>query len=144
MCGGGAPAYWLPAGRLDAGESLAEAAQRECEEEAGVAVRPVGVLKLMVDCPEARTPLPPKSRMARMGRVSQRSAIVPSTHCEMPRQAPAVIRAALLVEPLADTATPKTAPILPVSRMRAGRNARAPPELGWITTENRHRSSAML
>ena len=38
ICRGGRPAYWLPAGRVDAGESLAEAAAREALEEAGVAV----------------------------------------------------------------------------------------------------------
>ena len=44
---GGRPRYWLPAGRVDAGESLVEAARRECVEEAGVRVRPCGVLAFM-------------------------------------------------------------------------------------------------
>lgn len=50
----GLPRYWLPAGRVDIGESLAEAACRECLEEAGVRVRAVGVLRFMVD--SRRTP----------------------------------------------------------------------------------------
>mmetsp|Transcript_23732 Transcript_23732/g.55341 ORF Transcript_23732/g.55341 Transcript_23732/m.55341 type:complete len:389 (-) Transcript_23732:60-1226(-) len=44
---GGKPLYWLPAGRVDRGESLAEAACRECLEEAGIAVRVVGVLHFL-------------------------------------------------------------------------------------------------
>lgn len=43
------PNYWLPAGRVDAGESLEDAARRESEEEAGVNVRPTGVVRFMVD-----------------------------------------------------------------------------------------------
>ena len=46
---GGLPRFWLPAGRLDAGEGFVEAARRECLEEAGVAVEPTGVLKLMAE-----------------------------------------------------------------------------------------------
>ncbi|KAL1528671.1 hypothetical protein AB1Y20_010007 [Prymnesium parvum] len=46
---GGRPGYWLPAGRVDAGESLVAAARRECVEEAGVAVEPCGVLRLMAE-----------------------------------------------------------------------------------------------
>jgi len=46
---GGRPGYWLPAGRVDVGESLEEAAVRECREEAGVESRVVGVLRFMVD-----------------------------------------------------------------------------------------------
>eukprot|EP00392_Amoebophrya_sp_AT5.2_P003350 g3355.t1 len=38
--------YWLPGGRVDAGESLESAAIRECEEEAGVAIELVGVLQV--------------------------------------------------------------------------------------------------
>lgn len=55
ICSSGKPGYWLPAGRVDRGESLQEAAQRECLEEAGVATRVVGVLRFIVDnsrCPE--------------------------------------------------------------------------------------------
>jgi len=44
----GEPRYWLPAGRLDAGESFVEAALRETEEEAGLHVRIEGVLRFMV------------------------------------------------------------------------------------------------
>eukprot|EP00746_Dinoflagellata_sp_MGD_P019984 gnl/MRDRNA2_/MRDRNA2_14645_c0_seq1.p1 gnl/MRDRNA2_/MRDRNA2_14645_c0~~gnl/MRDRNA2_/MRDRNA2_14645_c0_seq1.p1 ORF type:complete len:389 (-),score=74.47 gnl/MRDRNA2_/MRDRNA2_14645_c0_seq1:82-1248(-) len=46
---GGKPGYWLPAGRVDIGETLVEAACRECLEEAGIAVRVTGVLKFMLD-----------------------------------------------------------------------------------------------
>jgi ADP-ribose pyrophosphatase YjhB (NUDIX family) len=45
----GVPAYWLPAGRVDPGESFVEAAVRECEEEAGVRVEPTGVLRFMLE-----------------------------------------------------------------------------------------------
>jgi len=47
---GGRPGYWLPAGRVDSGESLVDACRREALEEAGVAVRVTGVLRFMVDC----------------------------------------------------------------------------------------------
>jgi len=46
---GGKPGYWLPAGRVDQGESLEEAARRECMEEAGIVVKVDGVLRFMVD-----------------------------------------------------------------------------------------------
>lgn len=46
---GGRPGYWLPAGRVDVGESLVEAAERECLEEAGVACKVIGVVRFMVD-----------------------------------------------------------------------------------------------
>jgi len=46
---GGRPGYWLPAGRLDRGEGFVEACRREALEEAGVAVRVTGLLRLMVD-----------------------------------------------------------------------------------------------
>jgi len=46
---GGKPGYWLPAGRLDMGESLQEAARRECIEEAGIDAEVVGLLTFMVD-----------------------------------------------------------------------------------------------
>jgi 8-oxo-dGTP pyrophosphatase MutT (NUDIX family) len=51
LCGSsrGVPAYWLPAGRVDPGESCVEAAVRECEEEAGVRVEPTGVLRFMLE-----------------------------------------------------------------------------------------------
>jgi phosphatase NudJ len=75
MCASGRPGYWLPAGRLDAGETLAEAAARECLEEAGVAVRPLGLLRLMAE-----------------------------------GDAPRVVRAALLVEPVGEGAAAKTVP----------------------------------
>eukprot|EP00996_Jenningsia_fusiforme_P003732 NODE_452_length_2238_cov_30.708086_g418_i0.p1 GENE.NODE_452_length_2238_cov_30.708086_g418_i0~~NODE_452_length_2238_cov_30.708086_g418_i0.p1 ORF type:complete len:239 (+),score=33.64 NODE_452_length_2238_cov_30.708086_g418_i0:1347-2063(+) len=45
---GGKPGYWLPAGRVDAGESFLAAAERETEEEAGVKIRITGVLKFML------------------------------------------------------------------------------------------------
>jgi len=44
----GAPRYWLPAGRLDIGESLVDAARRETLEEGGVEVRIAGVLRFMI------------------------------------------------------------------------------------------------
>jgi len=51
---GGRPNYWLPAGRVDAGESFVEAAERECIEEAGLEVEVKGLLKLMWHgCPRA-------------------------------------------------------------------------------------------
>lgn len=46
---GGRPGYWLPAGRVDKGETLVEACTREALEEAGVVVRVTGLLRLMVD-----------------------------------------------------------------------------------------------
>ena len=49
ICKGGRPAYWLPAGRLDAGEGFIDAAKRECEEEAGLAVAVLGVLSFHLD-----------------------------------------------------------------------------------------------
>mmetsp|Transcript_73129 Transcript_73129/g.174258 ORF Transcript_73129/g.174258 Transcript_73129/m.174258 type:complete len:392 (+) Transcript_73129:91-1266(+) len=45
----GKPRYWLPAGRVDRGETLEEAACRECMEEGGVEVRVAGVLRFMMD-----------------------------------------------------------------------------------------------
>lgn len=44
----GAPRYWLPAGRVDEGESFCEAAAREALEEAGVRVAVTGVLRFML------------------------------------------------------------------------------------------------
>jgi 8-oxo-dGTP pyrophosphatase MutT (NUDIX family) len=35
---GGKPRYWLPAGRVDAGEGMIEAGKREALEEAGIEV----------------------------------------------------------------------------------------------------------
>jgi len=49
ICKGGRPAFWLPAGRLDAGEGFIDAAKRECEEEAGLAVEVLGVLSFHLD-----------------------------------------------------------------------------------------------
>jgi len=43
----GAPRYWLPAGRVDVGESLLQAACRETLEEGGVEVHVTGVLRFM-------------------------------------------------------------------------------------------------
>mmetsp|Transcript_10330 Transcript_10330/g.22794 ORF Transcript_10330/g.22794 Transcript_10330/m.22794 type:complete len:435 (-) Transcript_10330:454-1758(-) len=45
----GRPNYWLPAGRVDGGESLVEACERECLEEAGVPCKVIGLLRFMVD-----------------------------------------------------------------------------------------------
>jgi len=45
----GRPGYWLPAGRVDKGETLVGACRREALEEAGVAVRVTGILRFMVD-----------------------------------------------------------------------------------------------
>ncbi len=42
----GSSGYWLPGGRVDAGETFEEAAVRECEEEAGVKIRLTGVLQV--------------------------------------------------------------------------------------------------
>ena len=50
------PGYWLPAGRVDAGEGLVDGARREALEEGGVAVRVTGVLRFM---PEADGDAPP-------------------------------------------------------------------------------------
>eukprot|EP00931_Biecheleriopsis_adriatica_P029472 TRINITY_DN17493_c0_g1_i2.p1 TRINITY_DN17493_c0_g1~~TRINITY_DN17493_c0_g1_i2.p1 ORF type:complete len:370 (-),score=65.69 TRINITY_DN17493_c0_g1_i2:311-1420(-) len=44
----GRPGYWLPAGRVDSGETLVEACRREALEEAGVAVKVTGILLFMV------------------------------------------------------------------------------------------------
>jgi len=48
LCGG-RPAYWLPAGRVDEGESFVEAGMRETLEEGGLACRITGVLQLRLD-----------------------------------------------------------------------------------------------
>ena len=45
ICRSGRPGYWLPAGRVDDGEGFVEAAVREAEEEAGVAVEVTGLLR---------------------------------------------------------------------------------------------------
>mmetsp|Transcript_56306 Transcript_56306/g.89416 ORF Transcript_56306/g.89416 Transcript_56306/m.89416 type:complete len:420 (+) Transcript_56306:58-1317(+) len=45
----GAPRYWLPAGRVDEGESLIDAARRETLEEGGIDVRITGVLRFSVE-----------------------------------------------------------------------------------------------
>lgn len=51
LCGG-RPKYWLPAGRVDAGEGFIEAGKREALEEAGIECEITGVLKFMYyDCP---------------------------------------------------------------------------------------------
>lgn len=52
ICRTGLPGYWLPAGRVDAGESLLAAAARETLEEGGVEVRIEGVLRFMFECEE--------------------------------------------------------------------------------------------
>merc|ERR1712232_1169629 len=46
---GGRPGYWLPAGRVDMGETLVECAVREAMEEAGVMVRAVVILRFQID-----------------------------------------------------------------------------------------------
>lgn len=49
---GDKPRYWLPAGRVDAGEGALEAGRREALEEAGLEVEITGVLRFMFhDCP---------------------------------------------------------------------------------------------
>ena len=48
ICRAGRPGYWLPAGRVDEGETFVEAAVREAEEEAGVAVEVTGLLRCML------------------------------------------------------------------------------------------------
>lgn len=47
------PSYWLPAGRVDEGETFVEAAKREAMEEAGIEVEITGVLHFMLSgsCP---------------------------------------------------------------------------------------------
>jgi len=44
---GGKPGYWLPAGRVDEGESLVTAALRETMEEGGIEAEVTGVLRFM-------------------------------------------------------------------------------------------------
>ena len=46
---GGAPNYWLPAGRVDAGETFVKAGVRETLEEAGVEAVVTGVLRFQLD-----------------------------------------------------------------------------------------------
>jgi phosphatase NudJ len=65
--------WYLPAGRVEAGETFAAAAEREALEETGVPVRLTGVLRVehspfadsarlrVVFCAEARDDTPPKS-----------------------------------------------------------------------------------
>jgi 8-oxo-dGTP pyrophosphatase MutT (NUDIX family) len=45
---GGKPRYWLPAGRVDSGETLIQAGVREAKEEAGLDVTVTGVLRFMM------------------------------------------------------------------------------------------------
>ena len=70
----GAPRYWLPAGRVDAGETLCQAARRECIEEAGVRVVPQAVLRLQVDC---ATPSPRVMRVALLCEPEDDNAALP-------------------------------------------------------------------
>jgi len=49
------PLYWLPSGRLDAGEGFEDAAVRETKEEGGVDIRVVGVLRFELDSSEKKT-----------------------------------------------------------------------------------------
>ncbi len=46
--------YWLPGGRVDGGESLKSAAERECEEEAGVRVEITGILQFQHSASKGR------------------------------------------------------------------------------------------
>ena len=52
----GKPRYWLPAGKCDPGETLVEAAVRSCAEDTHVNVKPMGVLRLMLE-PSAKKSL---------------------------------------------------------------------------------------
>jgi ADP-ribose pyrophosphatase YjhB (NUDIX family) len=52
----GKPRYWLPAGKCDPGETLVEAAVRSCAEDTHVTVKPMGVLRLMLE-PSAKKSL---------------------------------------------------------------------------------------
>jgi 8-oxo-dGTP pyrophosphatase MutT (NUDIX family) len=45
ICRSGRPGFWLPAGRVDAGETFVEAAIREAKEEAGVEIVVEGLLR---------------------------------------------------------------------------------------------------
>lgn len=45
---GSRPLYWLPAGRVDAGETIIQAGERETVEEAGVVIQIEGVLHFML------------------------------------------------------------------------------------------------
>ena len=57
ICASGTPAFWLPAGRVDAGEGVVAAAEREAMEEAGVAVEVTGVLASCWGTNTAASPL---------------------------------------------------------------------------------------
>ena len=46
---GGKPKYWLPAGKVDPGETLEEAAIRSCERDTHVTVEPKGLLRVMLE-----------------------------------------------------------------------------------------------
>merc|ERR1719482_2417373 len=86
LCRNSRPSYWLPAGRVDVGESLVAAARRETLEEAGVEVEIVGVLRFMMS----------SSRRSSSSSSSAR---------------PPVVRIVFLARPVSDTAAmAKTTP----------------------------------
>lgn len=64
----GMPLYWLPAGRVDAGEALVEAAKRETLEEGGVEVEIVGILRFMLGRQRAASGKPPVIRVVFLAR----------------------------------------------------------------------------
>ncbi|KAK7240908.1 hypothetical protein SO694_00055131 [Aureococcus anophagefferens] len=52
---GGKPCYWLPAGKVDPGETLVEAAVRCCARDTHVTVEPKGLLRVMLEPTEKKT-----------------------------------------------------------------------------------------
>ena len=52
---GGKPCYWLPAGKVDPGETLVEAAVRCCKRDTHVTVEPKGLLRVMLEPTEKKT-----------------------------------------------------------------------------------------
>mmetsp|Transcript_3063 Transcript_3063/g.7904 ORF Transcript_3063/g.7904 Transcript_3063/m.7904 type:complete len:178 (+) Transcript_3063:204-737(+) len=48
LCSSHRPGYWLPAGRVDAGETFVQAGERETLEEAGIEAQVTGVLRFQL------------------------------------------------------------------------------------------------